>query len=351
MNLSRAKRTGLWLSLAAVLAVVLALVTLRPSSHGPDALHESSGSAELAQAFGRTQAPTEGAGTDSDAAVDAVGERRTLHGQVLRPSGEPAPGALVTAQDATGEVLFEAIADSGGLFAFEEMPDSVYVVEASLDGHGPALAIGVRPRATPLRLTLQGGQDIFGIVTHEDEPVPGAVVQVGGPGTFPQRSVLADATGRFRLAGLRAGAYHFIATAEGQGLGSGFGGRILIDEASTEAERMEIPLRSAPELRLTLVDGASGEPVPEAVVTFSEESLHMLSINQSVVGGEHVVDFLPRGTYFLRVRAAGYLPWEQTIRIGARPGDLRVELRSGARVRGTVRDEAGNPVGRVAMSA
>lgn len=353
----KSRRIALWGALLLVtLAVSLfGVLSMRSQPTSLDTLPGQVGHEEIRQLFGREDAaapPEAGSEAPADAMDDASLRSASLRGQVVRPNGEPAPGAVVTAQRAESDEIHEALADSGGMFGFEDLPPGLYVVEAVAVGFGPALAIGVRPRATPLRLVLQGGRDVYGIAIHGEEPVPGAVLHLGGPGLFPQRRVVADATGRFRISGLRQGTYEVAATAPE--LGTGFGGRLIVDEPGgpgSADERIEVRLERARPQRIEVLDRRSRELLPGVVLTIAEAPLHVLSFSHLLRDGTLDIDFLPRGTYFIRVRAPGYLPWEGEVRLGARTAPLQIRLSQGAVVRGDVRDEAGNPIGGVSLSA
>ncbi len=306
------------------------------------------GTEALTQIFGSQDAEADSdasvAPPERDAALDvAVG------GQVVLPSGEPAAGARVTAVAPNTDVVHEVVTDSGGMFAFEQLAPGPYVVEGELAGYGPAIALGVEVGQTQLRLTLQSGQEIQGLVTRGDEPVPFAVVHLGGPGTFPQRAVVADSRGQFTLAGLRSGRYEIITTADG--FGSGFGGRISVDEPTGDAARLDVPVFRAAMNRVQIVDATTQIPVVTAVITLSEGPMHVLSLSETARGGYSEIDFLPRGDYHVRVRSPGYLPYSGVLRISGSESDITIEMQSGATVRGTVRDAVGNPVSRVSLTA
>lgn len=336
---------------AAVAALLLAIPWwLGDRDAGVSDLATTPGSDELEQIFGQLDGdtpPDASVDTDASAAADLSS---SVRGQVIRPTGEPSPGAVVVAQATGTEQRFETVADAGGLFAIDGLPDGRYVIEASHEGYGPAIALGVYPGDPDVRLVLQAGRSITGIVLHDDEPVSNAVVHLGGPGTFPQRSVVADASGQFRLDGVRPGRYEIVATSPG--LGTGFGGRIAIDD-TTNAEpiTIELPAAEAPLLTLDVVDAATDDPVVTGVVTVAEAQLHVLSLSTLIANGVAVLDVLPPDTYAVRVRAPGYLPWTGEIVVPGTDSDVRIELSQGATVRGTVRDAASNPLSRVQITA
>ena len=346
MNIASNKKGLLLLALAALLALIAIVRSLAPE---PAAMEEISdpGVEELTQIYGSVDA-SDGSGEGS-AEVPATEGEPGIGGQVVQPTGEPARGAAVSATSMDGRV-HEAVADSGGMFHFYDLDvDQRYVIEASQLGYGPAIAIGVAVGQTEVRLVLESGREVEGLVTHRDEPVPHAVVHLGGPGTFPQRSVVADSSGRFTVSGLRPGAYEVIATAEGYG--SGFGGRMAIDDPEGETLRLDIPVYTTPTTTISVVDSLTSEPVAVAVIAIADGPLHVLSLHEVAEGGVTDVNFLPRGDYFVRVRSPGYLPYEGTVSVSGSGGDLVLPLSRGATIRGSVADTVGNPISHASLTA
>jgi hypothetical protein len=298
-----------------------------------------------------------GTGDGSDGEPDVAAEQPVpaensearIGGQVVLPTGEPAVGAVVTLQAAAEEEPIAVQADGGGMFAFSDVTDGLHVVEASLTGYGPAVALGVRAGQTRLRLALESGRSVEGLVLHDGTPVPNAVVHLGGAGMFPQRAVVADASGRYAVSGLQPGTYHLLATAEGYG--SGFGTEAIVDAAEGEAVRLDIDVQATPRTTIEIVDEQTGDPVATAVVSVSQRPLHVLALTTTAFGGLMQVSYLPRGDVFARVRSPGYLPWEGPLRISSSDATIRIPLARGATIRGRVTDEVGNPVPIVRLSA
>ena len=351
-KLSRGKRIALVLGLSALTALVVATLMVRSCASDYRPLEERAlGQDELVQALGREAADvgrdSEGQAHEEDVPEEPV---NVIHGVVLRPTGEPAAGALVTAQATDSETLFEAIADVAGQFTFDALPEGLYLVEASLEGFGPAVAIGLRPPVQRVQLTLQGGRELFGLVLQGADPVPGALLRIGAPGVFPPRSARSDAAGRVRFSGLRPGRYEWVATAEGRG--SGFGGTFVVDDASASAQelRVEFPLQRAPTMRLRVVGGSERVPVEGAVLSVSAQALHVVAVHSVLQASETEIDWLPRGTYHARVRAPGYLPWEGPLMVGA-AAEREIVLARGARVEGVVVTQAQRPVPGVQLTA
>ncbi|MFT6400105.1 MAG: hypothetical protein ACJAYU_004875, partial [Bradymonadia bacterium] len=331
------------------LLIVAVIVLFRSLAPDPAALEDISepGFEELSQIYGTADAVE--TSIDGSGQSLPVPDGAAISGQVVVPTGEPASGAQVSAT-ATDGAVYEAIADEGGMFQFRGMAaDQRFVVEASQDGYGPAIAIGVALGQTQVRLVLESGREVQGLVTSGEEPVPYAVVHLGGPGTFPQRTVIADSAGRFTISGLRPGAYELIATAEG--FGSGFGGRMAIDDPEGESLRLDIPVYPTATTEILVIDAVTEEPVALAVVTVASAPLHVLSLHTMADGGLTEMNFLPRGSYFVRVRSPGYLPFEGQIDVSSGGGEIVLPLSRGATIRGRVTDTVGNPLAHVSLTA
>lgn len=128
-----------------------------------------------------------------------LGESRVIEGQVLTESGEPVPGAQVTARSA-GRVdvatlrgrtpsvtnrpyVTSVVSDSTGLYSFKHMPPGEYALTVSGGYHGEKLDratvdINNAPSAWQ-DLTVKLTNHVRGkVVGQGGQPVPGAVVQL-----------------------------------------------------------------------------------------------------------------------------------------------------------------------------
>lgn len=276
--------------------------------------------------------------------VDAA---RAIVGQVVKPNGEPAVGVTVIVQAPGHEDPWEATTDVGGMFRFDELPLLLYAVEASLDGYGPAFVIGVVPGGAPLRLVLQTGRELNGQLLRKGDVVAHGIVHVGGPGLFPQRAQAAEANGRFRVAGLRAGTYETIAVAPG--VSSGFVDNIAVDSDGRADIQLEMLL--APRVDVRVHDRKTGQPIEAGVITIATRPFHVLALHALISEGEAIIDFLPPGEYWIRVRAPGYKSHEGRFWVTAAGGAIDLALSQGATVSGHVVDQAGNPIAGATMRA
>jgi hypothetical protein len=295
------------------------------------------------QGVGADTRASVGDGTSGEVAED------TIRGQVVRPNGEPASGVRVVIQSPGLEEPREVVTGRGGMFSASDLPRRMYAVEASAPNFGPAIVIGVVPGGAPLRLTLSGGRSITGTVVSEGAPVSDAVIHVGSPGMFPQRSVQSGADGTFSLGGLRPGRYEYIAIREG--LSSGFGGHFIInDDGTMEPSELRIVMEPSASTRLRIVDRQTGDPVDIAVATFSARPMYVLALHEIADAGEAAIEYLATDEYHLRVRAPGYLPYSQKIWIGPSSRHT-IELSRGAQICGTIQTEAGNAVSGASIRA
>lgn len=312
-------------------------------------LVDIAGRDELAQLTGPGQGDGSGAGSGAAGSGVVADDAHVLRGRVTRPNGEPASQAVVVATCADDGSLVEAVTDAGGMFeAYAD--DCLYAIEATKEGFGPAIIAGVRPSSRDLLLLLTDGVSIDGLVLRGQDPVANATVHLGGAGVFPQRVAQTDANGRFRIFGLRPGNYR--AFAAGADCGSPFGQQVIVpDVGAGERVRLELECAPAPGASLSIVERSSGAPVEDAVLSIADGPLHVMAVQERVAGGIVVLPYLPAGTYFMRLRAGGFLPWEGLVTVSDSSDTITVELSRGATVSGSVVDLAGNPVGGARLTA
>lgn len=272
---------------------------------------------------------------------------KAIIGHVVRPNGEPAVGVTIIVQAPGNDDPWETTTDVGGAFRVDDLPLELYAIEASQEGYGPAFIIGVVPGGAPLRLVLQTGKEVSGQLLRRGEVVAGGTVHLGGPGLFPQRAQNADGTGRFRVAGLRAGSYEAIAVAPGYS--SGFIENLNLD--TDDRSNLQLEMLIAPTVELRVHDRRGSAPVEAGVVTISSRPFHVLALHSLLIDGRATIDFLPPGEYWIRVRAPGYMPHEGRFWVTSQGGHVDIALSQGATVQGVVVDEAGNPIGGASLRA
>lgn len=334
------------MALAVLASAMLAIFPWWFSARAPttESLTNSANNEAIQQALGE-----DNHGSSEVGVIDEEDDQRLfIRGQVLQPNGEPAPDATVIVQASRASQRYEATTDAAGMFQVSGIQALVHIVEATHPEFGPAMAVGVRPGETPLRMVLQSGRELSGTVLYNEEPVAGAVVRLAGPGLYPPRLVVADASGQYRLPGARAGTWQLVVTAPGAG--TGFGHFVEIpDDGRHERIRHDIILQDAPSFTLTVAEQAGGQPLAGVVATISEAPIHLVSLGVELSTGVVDVDFLPPGAYWVRILAPGYLPHAQRLLVTGDP--VRVTLSAGARITGRVVDEAGNGLADVQLTA
>ena len=274
-------------------------------------------------------------------------DEHSIQGRVVRPSGEPAVGARLLLQGIGDTPPVETLADVGGQFRFDDLELGLYVLEASAEGYGPAQVIGVVPGGAALRLVLHSGRDLRGQLVRRSQVLGEGVVHVGGAGIFPQRAQRVDASGSYRVSGLRPGVLEAIATSPGYS--SGFITNIVVDSDGSAQHDFEMLV--APTMSLRLTDRGTGDVIDSGVVTIAPRPIHVLAMSTQIFFGQATVDFLPPGEYWLRVRAPGYLPHDQRFWVTQGGGQVDISLSQGAQVAGVVVDQAGNPLSGVSLRA
>lgn len=265
---------------------------------------------------------------------------RTVSGRVLR-EGEPAVAAAVTLEQ--GHHTWEQTADAQGGFRFESLRPGSYELIAQ-----QGLAFAAK------RLTLESGKDVFELVlelgvggeitgtVRSERGAPLAGVEVAA--RHEGRDATSDAHGRFRLGPLPAGRYAVAASAKG-----------FLDETSPEVEvregsasSVELVLRPSSPLRGFVVDEA-GRPVANAELAAewraagSEREYFpgRYGHTESKRDGSFELDGIVSGTFTLRVTHDEFRDHEEVVE--APRGELKIALRRGLEVTGTVEDENGLP--------
>ncbi|MCK6481314.1 MAG: carboxypeptidase-like regulatory domain-containing protein [Planctomycetes bacterium] len=283
-----------------------------------------------------------------------------ISGILLDEEGRGLPGIPIKA---TGrEVQAEAMTDAEGCFRIPGLPAGTFDVTGGYWGAGflPPLAEGVPAGTTDLVLTALRGETIEGtVVDEEGRPVTAVPFRVSAIGGDDHRVVVytrMDGAGRFRFTGLPAGAYsvHVDLTQA-----TGLVPSAVLDVAAGRRD-VVLRLRTGSVIAGTLLD-ERGRPVRDGSVIAWPAGIPFRPDRWPGSGeaGESFVDgsgrFEVKGLLAGRsydVIAGGTGGWSAA---GARAvpagtEDLRFVLRKGAgRLRGTLRDAAGEPVGEVVV--
>jgi EmrB/QacA subfamily drug resistance transporter len=235
--------------------------------------------------------------------------------------------------------------------AMNEMPAN------GLSSNGAAAAPGGSPAADPAaqaRLLAQqnafaqdglaqhgrGGVPVRGVVRAGDgAPVPSAALTlIGVDGHQLGRAITQD-DGRYALPTPGPGTYVLIAaTGEHEPQAA----TLVVGDRPVDFDLM---LSGNGGLGGT-VRSADGSPIANAMVVVTDVRGEVVGTGRTDAAGQYAFKDVVTGAYTLAVSAAAHRPVALPVEVaGGGQTRLDVELPAGARVRGTVRNEAGEPVG------
>lgn len=268
-------------------------------------------------------------------------------GRVVDPSGAPIPAAevfVIGAEEigfARIDSGFFAVSGEDGRFEIPAVPLGTTDLGVHASDFIPAVIGPVEIRPGPAAeagdIGLSPGGVIRGFVrTPQDEPVPGALVRAFRKRDFRQFAyygrlsvseaggrTVTDASGAFRIGGLADGAYTVEVEAPGY---------LTVDASARDVAPGGAPLAlllSADTwIQLTVVDGATGAPIPRYDLLLTLAAGEGISRREEVSGGgTHRLPLNRGDEYRLEVSAEGYEVSGRRISIDA-PGatPLRIPL-------------------------
>jgi hypothetical protein len=234
--------------------------------------------------------------TGVDLVLPNAGKR--IAGTVTGADGKPVSGAMVTAGIERDGFAFripvregfgsgsQAITDSEGAFALEDVQEGQYTLWASDSTHADGEVKGVAAGASNVTIRLQGGASIAGVVqTKDGKPVADYILFAlpgGLAGASPDERVrtqmmarlwspsvqVHDPTGAFVIGRLAPGAYALtVTTADNQA------GVLAVDVATGEKkEKVTILIDPAAQLTGRVLDFDGGAPLAGVSVNLSAAS-------------------------------------------------------------------------------
>ncbi|MFD0904141.1 MFS transporter [Actinomadura sediminis] len=200
-------------------------------------------------------------------------------------------------------------------------------------------AAGPVPNAAPRGGGPPGGVPVRGVVrTSDGAPVPSAALTLIGVDGHQLARALTLADGRYALPTPGPGTYVLIAaTGEHEPQAA----TLVVGDRPVE---FDLLLAGNGGLAGT-VRGADGHPVPNAMVVVTDVRGEVVGTGRTGPDGRYAFGDIVSGTYTLAVSAAAHRPVALPVEVGGNGQTAQdVELPPGARVRGTVRNEAGEPV-------
>ncbi|GGV10886.1 MFS transporter [Actinomadura cremea] len=184
-----------------------------------------------------------------------------------------------------------------------------------------------------------GGVPVRGVVrTSDGAPVPSAALTLIGVDGHQLARALTLADGRYALPTPGPGTYVLIAaTGEHEPQAA----TLVVGDKPVE---FDLLLAGNGGLAGT-VRGADGLAVPNAMVVVTDVRGEVVGTGRTGPDGGYAFSDVVSGTYTLAVSAAAHRPVALPVEVGGNGQTMQdVEMPPGARVRGTVRNEAGEPV-------
>ena len=280
--------------------------------------------------------------------------REVVAGVVRFPGGDVAAGATVTLHRLqtgwpewrrTGGAV-SAITDERGRFQFGVPHRYGYLLEVEMRSYAGSMQ-QVPIRGGDVELQLRPGHSISGTVLNDvGAPVPDARVSMEAVFRDSRRakSVYTEADGSYEFEDVAAGPVRMVAHhASWQPVQAP---AIVIGEQADADFRFERP--TMPPLSGVVRSAQSGEPVAGATVELLPPNQNFgyvaPFVATSAADGSFLVEGLPRGNLWMRVRHPDHGAVERTQAIRATANEVAVELPERTRLRGSLRSRADGAV-------
>jgi protocatechuate 3,4-dioxygenase beta subunit len=266
----------------------------------------------------------------------------------LDPAGEPGAGRPAGAARASEAEVARARTAADGGFRLEGVVRGRARLRVEGGGVLAAEVRFVEVPADALRLLVAREIAIGGRVVDGGAPGQGARVfarALDGAGAY---EAIADAGGRFALAGLPEGVYRVWAVHRDRAARA-----VRIEALGGPPAPIELALGPATVVEGVVVDRASGRPVvADVVLTADGDAAADEPVRAARTGGDggFRIEGVPAGEWIAEAAAPGYVVAEAVVFTAGR-GRLRVELVAGASIDGRVVDARGAPVADAAVVA
>lgn len=296
----------------------------------------------------------------------------TIEGKVLDSDGKPLGKAYIHATKAGDDhPTGGAEVEMNGAFKMEGLEAGRYILTASPENRGmyytgfvsrdpdapppPETIVDVAERKTVedvvVRCEIAGNLTITGKVLSPDgKPMLYAALTVEG---LPRFST-AKLNGSFEIDGLQEGSYTVYAAAPGYS-------PVMARDVKAGTRDLTLRLERLATLRGRVIDIAANAPLDAFTVEYAVHSQVAIEVSPGLFGeqsfsdakGEFRIEGMSVLPMNVKVRAAGYAPWETQLDglRGGQENELLVELDRGATIQGFVHDAAGQPLGQVSVES
>ena len=284
------------------------------------------------------------AGADEQRAVKLVTGGRILRGTVFDATGGHIAGARIDAAQLTTAIaprddVSTTFTDSDGSYRLTVAEGAVMVAAASPDYAPQARVVEIGPSGAVADFALVPGGVIEGVVRDERtrQPIAGADVTAQRDraptmlGEAGARATTSQADGRFRLTGLRPGAWELGARAATRHARSPTIVGLGVAEQVTD---VEILVGEAPVIRGRVVDDG-GAPAPGVAVSALTRGDRGEAIADAT--GAFVMEGMSPGSYVLAARSEIYLPASNPrVTLADKDVDVVITVRRGTALAGRV---------------
>jgi fusaric acid resistance family protein/carboxypeptidase family protein len=185
-----------------------------------------------------------------------------------------------------------------------------------------------------------GGPAVFGYVRHGGgAPLPGATVMLIDPAGRQAGIGHSGMDGRYQVPVSGRGTYTVIAMADAY---EPYASAVRVNGRPAE---LDVHLTGTSRLTGLVRAASSGRPLPGVTATLASARGEVVGTAVTDKGGEYAIENLVAGQYTLTLSASSYQLAASPVSIAdGQQARLDAELRSGARLEGTVRNTAGAPV-------
>jgi EmrB/QacA subfamily drug resistance transporter len=244
-----------------------------------------------------------------EAAHEAMGT--PVSGHVRRADGAPAPEAVLTLINHSGQQVARGLSGADGAYRLYAPLDGVYVLIASSAGHQPQ-ASTLRVAGDPVisDVVLTGTARAVGLVHADSGPVAGATVTLTDQRGEVVGSVATAADGRYVFGDLLGGSYTLVAAAAGF---RPYATALAVPDSGQVAT--DVRLSGAATLTGRATGGPDGRPIADARVTLVDAEGTVVAMTTTDDEGTYSFGELPQGEY--TVIASGYPPVSSHQRVAA----------------------------------
>lgn len=226
-----------------------------------------------------------------------------ISGYIRRQDGSSVGGAALTLIDQRGRQAARATGRSDGGYTIGTTGPGTYVLIVAASGHQPqAASVVVAEGPARLDIALVGSGGLAGVVRSAGRgtPLSGATVTLMDSRGEVTGTSTSDSDGRYSFAGVGAGTYTLVVSAERMRPVA-----LMLTLPDSDLVDQDLELTSAVVLSGT-ARTEGDRVVPDALITVLDAEGNVAAVTRTDANGRYVVNDLPEGDY--TIVASGYPP-------------------------------------------